>query len=279
MIVGLGGLLTSFSAHRDSCVPTPPSALPPWYSSFVVLATLVYIAITILVTGPQGGWKSGLALAVAMGSAGFLISGGVLAWEMGAGNLAIALVAGVFVLSQVGLVATAIATYYSMAREAGDRRKLALAIVVSVVFFFILLSQVVPYELRSDKGGWTSPPTAIGGLRILNTAELDYVSTYGGYSHNLTQLGPAGGNAQPTAPAEGLIDEELKSGKRGVYTFTYSPGPPDAKGGIQTYTVSARPSEEYRRKGCPSFFTDQSGVIRRTDENRPATVRDTPVPG
>jgi hypothetical protein len=47
--------------------------------------------------------------------------------------------------------------------------------------------------------------------------------------------------------------------------------------GIQTYSISARPIT--RKTGRNSYFTDQSGVIRATSEDRPATVNDTPIAG
>ncbi len=118
--------------------------------------------------------------------------------------------------------------------------------------------------------------SAVGSLRTINTAEITYASTYTvGYTSTLAQLGPAPGAPTPpaTSTAAGLIDRVLASGKKSGYTFTYRPGALDAKRIISTYSVTARPS----CKENASFFTDQSGVIRMTSEDRPATVDDRPL--
>jgi type IV pilus assembly protein PilA len=119
---------------------------------------------------------------------------------------------------------------------------------------------------------------AIGSMRTINTAEITYASTYNlGYTADLASLGA--GSGPPSAAAAGLIDESLARGKKSGYVFTYAPGPRDAAGKISSYSVSARP-ENYGpadRRYQSSFFTDQSGVIRGTREDRPATAQDTPI--
>src|SRR5437867_433385 len=62
------------------------------------------------------------------------------------------------------------------------------------------------------------------------------------------------------------------------YHFTYTPGPPDSRGHISSFTIRARPSF-YGSTGSHSFFTDQSGVTRWTHEDREATVNDRGVRG
>lgn len=119
---------------------------------------------------------------------------------------------------------------------------------------------------------------AVGSLRTINTAEITYASTYNtGYSRTLADLAPAP-NGEPNATHAGLIDEALASGRKAGYIFTFTPGPPNANGRIETYTVSAQPLK-YGETGTNSYFTDQSGVIRQTIEDRPATVNDPPVAG
>ncbi len=119
---------------------------------------------------------------------------------------------------------------------------------------------------------------ALRSVRDIDTAEITYASTYGhGYSPTLAALGPPPRGETPSEAHAGLIDHELATGKSIGYTFTYTPGPRDAKGEIQTYTLTASPLkyEESRR----SFFSDHTGVIRETSEDRPATANDTPVAG
>jgi len=83
--------------------------------------------------------------------------------------------------------------------------------------------------------------------------------------------------APATAWAAGLIAEAMANGQGGRYTFTYFPGERRADGSINSYTLSARPMGECRDAGLPSYFTDESGVIRVTHANRAATVNDPPL--
>jgi hypothetical protein len=116
-------------------------------------------------------------------------------------------------------------------------------------------------------------------LRTINTAEINYASTYGhGFSPSLAALGPPAGNAPPSAAAADLLFEALIHGERNGYTYTYRPGQRNAKGEIDTYTVSARPLK-YEGGETNSYFTDQTGVIRFTNEDRPATSQDPPLTG
>jgi hypothetical protein len=64
----------------------------------------------------------------------------------------------------------------------------------------------------------------------------------------------------------------LTNGKKNNYVFTYEAGRPDATGKITAYTVSARPAKW--QSGVQSFFTDQTAIIRGTNENRAATASD-----
>jgi hypothetical protein len=77
--------------------------------------------------------------------------------------------------------------------------------------------------------------------------------------------------------AAGLIDDVLVGGRKSGYRFDYKPGPVE-HGRIQTYTVTARPI----KYGCPgegSYYSDQTGEIRETTEDRPATAKDPLVGG
>ncbi len=115
--------------------------------------------------------------------------------------------------------------------------------------------------------------SAVGCMRTINTAEVTYAATYNkGYSPTLAALGEPlnGSNLSPSAA--GLIDHSLAGGKRNRYVYKYQAGMRDAKGTIKTYTATARPMKW--QKGARSFFTDQSGVIRWTEEDRAPTAKD-----
>ncbi|MDD5512487.1 MAG: prepilin-type N-terminal cleavage/methylation domain-containing protein [Candidatus Omnitrophica bacterium] len=62
------------------------------------------------------------------------------------------------------------------------------------------------------------------------------------------------------------IDSSLGSGSKSGYDFTFS-------GSTNTFTATARP-QSFRSSGIRSFFVDESGVIRFTDQDFPATSAD-----
>ncbi len=114
--------------------------------------------------------------------------------------------------------------------------------------------------------------TAVGSLRTLNTVLVMYSMKYQkGFAASLAALGPG---TPPSAQAADLIDASLASGARSGYVFVYSAGPPGPQGEIQSYTISASPSEP-GKSGRRFFFTDQSGVIRY--DNGPANASSPPV--
>jgi hypothetical protein len=84
----------------------------------------------------------------------------------------------------------------------------------------------------------------------------------------------------PSASAANLLDSAVAAGRKHDYTYNYSPGLRDASGRIMTYTVLARPVEfgVWEGTGTQNYFTDQSGIIRWTSEDRPATPRDPVLP-
>lgn len=115
--------------------------------------------------------------------------------------------------------------------------------------------------------------SVVACLRTINTAELAYEKAYNnGFSPNLKALSVPDQGTNYTASAAGLIDASLGGGKRNGYVFTYKAGAPDDHGKISSYTVSARPAKW--QTGVRNFFTDQTGVLRLTTENRAATAKD-----
>jgi hypothetical protein len=59
----------------------------------------------------------------------------------------------------------------------------------------------------------------------------------------------------------------------GHYNLQYTPGKPDPEGRVTSYTLTARPGNF----GFRSYYTDESGVLRATAEDRAATVQDAPI--
>ncbi|MBZ5515623.1 MAG: hypothetical protein LAN62_12440 [Acidobacteriia bacterium] len=223
--------------------------------------------------------KKGLALAVVTG---FLWVG--LAWlplvvvarEV---KNAFALILG-FALLQVIMAAGAIKTYYTLPREDGDHQILGRGFVVFIAYVLIcliIMAWTIPDLTRSRFA--RTQASAVGVLRTVNVAEITFSQTYQtGFAPGLSALGPGPANSSPSRSAAGLIDSETVSGIRDGYKFTYSAGPPDGAGSIKAYTLIARPVE-YGVTGCWSLRTDESGVIHKTNDNRPATRQDPPITG
>ena len=149
---------------------------------------------------------------------------------------------------------------------------------ILVALAAVFACQSVPasvYLLEVQTAG--SPPDAqsmarayeegcVSSLRTLNSAQGIYWGgdPQKGYARSLKQLGPNG---------EDLIEPRLASGKKGGYRFILTPGPADAKGVVNHYTISARPLKVLV-KGQRSFFTDEGGLIYSTGEDRAAKTSD-----
>lgn len=244
-----------------------------------ILLTLPYLYILWRLAGPM--YKRGLAMAVTMGAAGSVISFLILIGFSGPSEPFDRRVACCLVVSQLALLTTALATYYSMEREAGDTRTLMRGFVATASYWALFLFGVLLAASNLPTSSWENYGySPMRSLQTINQTEVTYSSIYSqGFSPTLAALGGPD-NAPATPSAAGLLDNHvIPSGHVSGYTLTYTSGPKDANGKIQTYTISARPDAYYQRDGLPSYFTDQTGVIRMTKEDRPATVNDPPLGG
>ena len=108
---------------------------------------------------------------------------------------------------------------------------------------------------------------AVGSLRTITGAERQFSEQHPekGFASSLSELGPSEG---------GQLDAALASGTKSGYIFTISLAARDSAGRITKYAVTASP-QTFNKTGMRSFFTDESGVIRYTPQNRPAAVSDT----
>jgi hypothetical protein len=168
------------------------------------------------------------------------------------------------VLLQIALLVGAVTTYYSMKRQPGDVQILTaqiwipfLGIMVAVLVFPLLFHKELPHYESS----------AVGSVRTINTAQIEYARIHPdkGFASSLAELGPK--------PGDALIDEFLAKGRRYRYVILLTAAPPDPSGHITQYTVTARP-QKYGKYGTRCFFSDESGVIRFTAEDRAPTAQD-----
>jgi len=107
----------------------------------------------------------------------------------------------------------------------------------------------------------------IGAMRTILTAEVTYAATYPtvGFTCTLSNLDGFGG-AEPNEHQAMLINSGLASGKKYGFVFTISEcsGAP-----ATTFHLTAAPNQNfYERK---AFCTDQSGVIRSSDDGDSST--------
>ena len=240
---------------------------------------------------PRSQRKKGLALAISMGAVMLVIAGVVLltvaggsfpqgsyrrmVWAGSVGGAAL------MISAQLAMIIGAIQTYNSLPREPLDGRTLRRSAMTTGVLFFVYLviaATAIPSTLRSRTSANES--SAVGVLRTLNTSAVTYAEIYPktGFPEKVSAFGPPAPGAQASTAAADLLDARIAcadpSCVKWEYRFTYTltaKGPPGT-----AYTYVARPVE-YGRNGHRSFFTDQTGIIRGTGDDRAATAADPPL--
>ena len=203
-------------------------------------------------TGPR---KTGLAAAMIIGGwLGFL---GFLLLFLDALEGDFLWKAGLFALIQIALAWGGYKAYRQVSTKHPVRvigmSVAAMAAILVIIGFFAFLAP------RSRQAA-ANEASAIFSMRNTATAQSTYLATTGegSYAPDLATLS-----------AENLIDSILGSGTKDGYMFTVS-------GEDSTFTVTAAPqvSDE---TGQRSFFSDETGVIRWTVDDRLATANDTPL--
>jgi len=227
----------------------------------IVAAGLPYLHVFWRLAGAK--CKKGLTLAVTTGAGGFLILPTAL-WLAGPDSRDWGKPTGcaLLLIAQGLLVTLAVRSYLRTEREAGDRSTFVLSVIPPLIYFvlFVPMFFVANMDLfprRHPVGGDVSP---LVDLIEFDMAEGSYAARHAGsYSPTLEALKPLG---QPSTK---------------TYTFTYTAGPQGADGKIKTYTLTARPSAPCPSRCSCSFFVDETGIVRKTEKNRPATVHDPPL--
>jgi len=121
----------------------------------------------------------------------------------------------------------------------------------------------VRYILPGPKGdaALRAEMQAVEALTEMRAALAAYAGAQGGtYPVSLEALGD-----RARAPAQKALSEG--------YQVQYIPGPVGPGGAVHNYVLLARPGNY----GYRSFYTDETGVLRATWENRAATAQDLPI--
>jgi hypothetical protein len=131
---------------------------------------------------------------------------------------------------------------------------------VGLYLLVLLLIALVPQPMIGRQP--SEEARAIGQLRMLGSGQQAYESLHPerGYAATVEEL-----------MAENFISPGAMVSTR-WYRFTLTAGAQDLSGRISSYQAWATRLEP--RHMCRSYFTDESGIIRVTKEDRPATAAD-----
>lgn len=113
----------------------------------------------------------------------------------------------------------------------------------------------VPWRMSGSKSAAESG--ARDAIASLQSALAAYSSSERTFPQTLE---PLGDTARRAAQAAQSVH----------YNLQYTPGPVDSEGRVKTYALLARAGNF----GYPNFYTDETGVLHATTEDRPATSLD-----
>jgi hypothetical protein len=113
----------------------------------------------------------------------------------------------------------------------------------------------LPWRLAGSKS--EAEAHAISAVTALQQALATYQTTEGTFPSSLEPLGAVGRAA-------------LQNAEAGRYTLQYTPGKLEGDGRVKTYALTARAGNY----GYLNLFTDETGAIRTTREDRAAIPQD-----
>lgn len=136
--------------------------------------------------------------------------------------------------------------------------KLIVAAIVAVVGIWAIIWFALPLRIQDPR-----PAAERSALEAVQTLQRQLATYQNGASAYPTSLEALG---QPARDAGQIA-------MSGGYSVHYAPSQLDAEGNPHAYTLVVLP----QNYGYESLFVDQSGIIRFTRDNRPATLQDPPL--
>jgi type IV pilus assembly protein PilA len=137
-----------------------------------------------------------------------------------------------------------------------------LLIVMSVILIIMVIA-IPGFQKAIIKANQTS---AVASLRLINTMENDYNSSYPahGFTCTLAQLGGKASSGTPTPDAAQLINDDLSSGHKAGYTFAITNCGKTTINNtdqVNSYTLTAVPNSP-GHTGNLGYCTDESNQVR-----------------
>jgi hypothetical protein len=136
--------------------------------------------------------------------------------------------------------------------------RFAMMFIVAIAGIWGIIWFATPMRMENPQP--VAEQAAMHSVRTLQQELSTYANGAGTFPQALETLGE---------PAREAAREAMTGG----YSLRYTPGQADAGGAVHTYGLVALP----RNYGYRSYFTDQTGVIRATQENRAATAQDVAI--
>jgi prepilin-type N-terminal cleavage/methylation domain-containing protein len=147
-----------------------------------------------------------------------------------------------------------------------DRRKrrgfslIELLIVIAIILIIITIAAPKLNRARM----YAQETAAMGAIRTLHTAQVQYSSQYGRFATSLTELGPPASGGASAASAD-LIGSDLAAGEKGGYRYSMTGNP-------SGYIINANPVA-YNATGSKTYYSDQTMVVRENNGPEPATAQ------
>jgi len=141
-----------------------------------------------------------------------------------------------------------------MPRRNRDRGFTLIELLIVITIILIIAAFTIPRITKAQIPAHET--SAIKSIQAIHEGEMIYSSSHPdlGFTPDLLMLG-----GSPQSGGQQIIDNNLASGRKSGYTFTYTPGE-KVNGAIRSYTITAVP-DQVGSTGDRRFFSDETGEI------------------